>query len=1017
MDDRTTQYGPFALIASTILCIASMIKTSQRGVSTYDTSADSIGNDTEHWPLDIANADDTVSRSDTIITSIILLVSVMPTMILLAFSAFCAAQELHVRTCPLPTWKIMIRPVLILLFSWAVWAAVKPEERFGRCALVILLLLIAWNMMKHGVRTYLRQLLGFVVRIVLLPVRVITSLSQHASHKTRGVEPADERPAQPPGQVSEEEQTTNNQHREIQRLLASMKDHEELSQLSRRTSAAEITRLQHELNRTKSYANNASSNAAAESTRLSGRYDILVASTREALDPNGTYHRGESIQYVVRRVKDHFASQRAELERRERALEGSSAMQAAHAAKKEAEGSMASLKDELKNQITTFGSEATMLRSALDAKDVDLEQLSAAKADADKSFQAEKAQLQKTLDDMSTALQQQIEDGETDLQKEATSKEVLEASVGEKDSQLASAEFQLAGLRRQVTALEDSEKVTKHKSAAKTQEFNNLQEAYKELASTQSEELTAFKCRADELASKLHQAEDDKNKLNAELRQKVDDLELKLSMAASASTIQADILAAEKQRLEDEHNAAMAAGETKARKTFEQAASEKEQLKKAHMAALAAKDHEIQALRDQAADMDVNGATETKSQLEMDQIKTLSSDLAAERTRARGLAERIDGLQQQQESTLVEGRAVIQGLGDELTRAKQEVEDLKKTIRSGNQQMEVMNNTVQSAYQKMEALDGMIQLKNQDLDKLKNDLLDADTEAECQKDYMEMAKEEKTKAQELSSNQQRHLNELQATIKTLRGELTKKEHALKVVGTDHSASEYQAVYADLERAKDLVDEISDVGCDEPARLVLEELAIANGTIVKVSIELKAMDDDFQDDKAWAGIHEELSGAIVGEHLLSSLSIANNTTESRHPVILKQAQKANERLRRLIKIVEEADAKARKNHVLAVMVLPRGDEGNDDEAQEPDSGSAGDADGATASKKRRGDDGVYSRPGGRSPSSTNKQTSGSSGSTSMKTASGEQPSTSTTASGFQLDPDHSFGKYSDRSPWA
>jgi len=42
-----------------------------------------------------------------------------------------------------------------------------------------------------------------------------------------------------------------------------------------------------------------------------------------------------------------------------------------------------------------------------------------------------------------------------------------------------------------------------------------------------------------------------------------------------------------------------------------------------------------------------------------------------------------------------------------------------------------------------------------------------------------------------------------------------------VVDTEHKAPEHQAFYADLQRAKDLLEEISRVRCDNTTNIVLE----------------------------------------------------------------------------------------------------------------------------------------------------------------------------------------------------
>lgn len=1185
-------------------------RDAQQGVPNLNIPAASIKTDIDHWKnehdgwsVDVLHVNKTVSLSSTLVTCFALLVAFSPILILTAICALFAANKLRLHLATSPIWRSMTRPVLILLFSGAVWAATKPQGWFDRCALVLLLLLLAWSMMKRRaltihqragniilyampivllllaiwavatprhqrccrntcnitvylvpvlllllswmmkklwtgaprrrfwdstvctglvalllpllwavqaaqsqacysqtsgpkvysvpillfmavwaviklltwaphrriwnitrfavlllvfllfvwmmikldtqllccsvsnqamylvlvvsslmtpwltqgprVRTHHCRVLDFVVWTVLLPVRFIALPLQLVGYTVQGVEPAIEGSALSPGPSSGEEPITRHQDRQMKRLLAMAKLHKVLFEMFRRTSAAEKMRLQHELaqaRRDANAANVASSRAAAD-------YGELTASTRKALDPNEIYRNGESIQYIVRRVRDRISQQRKELEHDVKALKGSSIVDAAvEAAKKEAGKQLRSLKNEHENELSRLNDQAA-------AQEEELEKLAAAKSKADKVSQAEKRELEKRHNNLKAALQKEVDNKEAGLRKEATDTEDLKTAVREKTSQLTNLGSQLTGLRKRVMASEDSEKLAKHDLNARIQELNKLQEASSASAAAHTEELTAVKSRARDLINKLKRAGLAKDKSDAELHKRIEDLESKLVAAESASSTDVKDRAAEKKRLEEEHRAAMNGVEAEVEKALKQAASDMEQVKNAHVDAIAAKDRQIQLLQKQVAgsavqdtglqqpsldDMDIERPAELEPQQASDEMTTLSKDLAAERDHARGLAQEIQGLQEQQQNTLKEGRAAIQDLEEKLCLANQEIEELTGTIRSGNKRMEAMNDTLQSNSRRLEELEHTIQSKNQELKEVKNELLEANTEAVCQNDNVDMAKEEKGKAQELSQTQQRDLETQQAMVKELQDALKKKEHMLKVTATEHNALEYQAIYADLGRANDLLDEFSLAGCDPTAQMVLEALRISNGTFLKVTLALKEMESGADNDEAWANIRTELSEAIIGEHLLSILSIANSYSESGHPTLLKQAQMANVRLRRLIQIVEETDAKAKKNHVLAVMVLPRGDEGNDDEGEGPHSGSSGYADGATASKKRRNDGGIHSRPSDISSSLTDMQASQPSGSKSTKTPSGQQPSTFTTGSGFQLDPDHTFG---------
>lgn len=859
--------------------------------------------------------------------------------------------------------------VLLSVLLLLVWVMKKLHMPASCCSisiqcvyftLIVACLLVPWLAQRLHIQTRYRNLQHFVKWTMLLPRRVITMLSQHSSV--------------PPSPASEEEQMKRDQDSQIKHLSALTKLHQVLFQLFRRTSAAAKMRLQNELAQVRRDATSASSRATAE-------YDALVAATREAFDPNSIYQNGESIQYIVRRVQQRIAHKQEQLKRKEELLRGSNLLQAAvEAARADGEDRITSLQRRHDDEITTLDDRATTLQTAMTDKETELDQLAAAKLDAADAYEAEKAELRKTHDDMEAAMQEKIDNRDASLQT----------------------------AQQQVTASENSAKVAKDDLDAKIQEFNILQTRFDESSATHSDELRSAESYANDLATKLDQVRHEKDESEAENRKQLETLESKLSDAASAASTQANDRAVEAQRLKRKHRAAIAEKEAEARESLERAKSDMEQVENAHVVVIAAKDREIQTLQELVAgvavrdtspqqpstnDIEIASTTEAEMKRASHKIATLNRELDSERARAMDFVQRTQSLEAQQQNTVVEGRAAIRTLEDQLGQANQQIEELTNTIQSGNQRMDAMDNTVVSSRQIIEDLEHTIQSKNEEMATIKEELLEANTEAECQQDDVKMAREEKRKAQELSESQQRDLEVQKALVKDLQGVLSQKEHLLKVTATEHNASEYQAVYADLGRAKDLLDEIVFAGCDDNAQMILEGLGIANGTLLKVTMALKEMEEGAENDQVWFGIHKELSDAMIGEHLLS-LCVADDKFKDGHPVLVKQAQMVNVRLRRLTKIVEDADATAKKNYVLGVMVLPRGDEGDDNKGQEPESSSSRDPDGATATKKRRSDGGLcYSRP--------------------TQMSFGQQLSTSTRGSGFRLEPDHSFGKYLGR----
>ncbi len=873
------------------------------------------------------------------------------------------------RLCFRDTIQTAVLLSVLLLLVWVMRKLHMPASCCSisnQCVcftLIVACLLAPWLAQRLHTQTRYRNLQHFMKWTMLLPRRATTMLSQYSSV--------------PPSPASEEEQMKRDQESQIKHLSALTKLHQVLFQLYRRTSAAAKMRLQNELAQVRRDASATSSRAAAASSRVTAEYDALVAATREAFDPNSIYRNGESIQYIVRRVQQRIAHKQEQLRRKEELLRGSNLMQAVV---EEGEDRMTSLQRRHDDEITRLNERATTLQTAMTAKETELDQLAAAKLDAANSYEAEKAELTKTHNDMEATMQRQIDD---------------------RDASLKTAQ-------ERITASENSAKVAKDDLDAKIQEFNILQTRFDESSATHSDELRSAESYANDLATKLDQVRHEKDESEAENRKQLEAFESKLSDAASAASTQANDQAVEAKRLKRKHRAAIAEKEAEARESLERAKSDMEQVENAHVVAIAAKDQEIQTLQEQVAglavrdtspqqpstnDIEIASTTEADMKRASDQIATLSRELNSERARAMDLVQRTQSLEAQQQNTVVEGRAAIRALEDQLGRANQQIEELTNTIQSGNQRMGAMDNTVVSSRQIIEDLRHTIQSKNEEMATIKEELLEANIEAECQQDDVKMAKEEKRKAQELSESQQRDLEAQQALVKDLQGVLSQKEHLLKVTATEHNASEYQAVYADLGRAKDLLDEIVVAGCDDNAQMILEGLGIANGTLLKVTMALKEMEEGAENDQVWFGIHKELGDAMIGEHLLS-LCVADEKFKHGHPVLLKQAQMVNVRLRRLVKIVEDADATAKKNYVLGVMVLPRGDEGDDDKGQEPDSSSSRVPDGATATKKRRSDGGLcYSRP--------------------TQMSFGQQPSTSTRGSGFRLEPDHSFGKYLGR----
>ncbi len=877
MDNRMAEYGPWAILGGPFLYAAVTIhRSAQQNVPDFKPSTASVKNDIDNWKddvdrwsVDAPDTSKTVSWLDTLLTCLILLFAMSPILILTAVCALHAANELRLYISTSTLWKNKTRPVLILLFAWAVWAGIKPQKWFDRCALALLLLLLAWNMMRHRVlsrdrrvwniivyailvvllllavwvmktsRTqvccrntcnipvYLAPVLLFLVswmirklwtgaphrrfwnvavctglvrllffalwamqavqsqachcktstpkiyfypillflavwgliklstwaprrriwNIILLPIRFITLPSQHVRYVVQNVEPADEGPTLPPSQISEEGPMRRDQYRQMKRLLALAKLHNVFFEMFRRTSAAARQRLQHELDQARSDANAALMSAAEKmrleqelaqtrsdantaSLKAAAEYESLTALTREALDPNGIYHNGESIQYVARRLKVRLAESHRGLERKEALLKGSNVLQAAVAkAREDGEDTIKALKAEHKKEVSNLDIQVESMEAKIKAREGLLKKLARARSNANKSFRAKREKMQKTHDDTKAALQEHSNN----------LKEALDESAKTHSDKKAALQEQIDSLK---AALNESAAAHSKKRSALQEQFDNLVQKARDAASTHSEEL-------------------------AESQKRVEELESKLSAAVSTASTKSKDRAAGEQRVKDEHIVAMAR-------------KEKE---------LAAKDEDIQALQDRIAalavqntslqqsssdHMDIENNAEPELQRKSDQITTLNNDLAAEQDRAQGLAEEVQRLQQLQQSTLGEGRAAIQVLEKNVWQAEQNVGELKNTIQSGNQAMEAMNSALRLSSQRLEELEQTIQSKDQELNKAKDELSEAHKAAVSLKDDVDLAKEERRKAEELSQKQQRDLDVQIATVKDLQDELEMK---------------------------------------------------------------------------------------------------------------------------------------------------------------------------------------------------------------------------------------------------
>ena len=156
--------------------------------------------------------------------------------------------------------------------------------------------------------------------------------------------------------------------------------------------------------------------------------------------------------------------------------------------------------------------------------------------------------------------------------------------------------------------------------------------------------------------------------------------------------------------------------------------------------------------------------------------------------------------------------------------------------------------------------------------------------------------------------------ETKAQLKTAKEELAAGRKDLLNAKAADQVEEIEAIERDLERARDLMEEIADTPMDDSAHYVFEELFALNSAINIAKLTLKASGPKV-DVKT---LLKALKGHHVDEDLIDDLSIEER------PVLINQSRVANELLSTLIdKLVSEKNV--RKDTLLARMNEPRGDE--------------------------------------------------------------------------------------------
>ena len=145
-------------------------------------------------------------------------------------------------------------------------------------------------------------------------------------------------------------------------------------------------------------------------------------------------------------------------------------------------------------------------------------------------------------------------------------------------------------------------------------------------------------------------------------------------------------------------------------------------------------------------------------------------------------------------------------------------------------------------------------------------------------------------------------------------ELAARKSALLSAKEADLAKEIEAVDRDLERARDLMEEIVDTPLNRPAQDVFDELFALNSAINLVKLELKKPGQEVDME----GLLDLLVGSQVEEDLLNDLPVAER------PVLVNQSRMANKLLFTLIHKLDK-EKNVQKDALLAKMIQPRGDE--------------------------------------------------------------------------------------------
>lgn len=703
--------------------------------------------------------------------------------------------------------SILRRFLLVTMFVLILLLLMKLRMQALHCCLwnqtlclilVMLGLLVPWRV---KVRNYHGLFPSIIIKIVPPPAYVVTLLLLRAVQGVQHPRGSDPKPRVPRRLTREEEHMLGDHTREIKRLSSLVTDQSTQIQRLKHTLATECIRLKLKLALKMTESKTASLDTAAavavEITRLSRRYDNLVTSTLNAIDPNGIYHHGESIEYVIRRVKERMAQANQDLERRETALVGSDVVRAAQKGKEEAEkktnllkaehdSQLKALKDDaiksqsaleakekelqqlsaIKDRARILEHDATKVHSALESKEKDLEQLSAAKTKAEERTVAEKAGLQTAIDESGAALSK----AEQNISK-------LETSVDKSDSQLIAANSMINALKSQMLKFEESKQQAEESLRVKTQVFDTRIRTIESSHQSQVNDITAAK----------------------------NDLETKLQKSEAANKLSEVQFKAHVQALE---------GDLKKEKnlceTTKRAALEQEQMKKAHADTLASKGQEIEYLQGQVAelssknyghqhsssgDMDVDKTADSELHRKVNEVSKLSADLAAERFCSHALDQRVQELQrdadqrtQQSQQAFAQNSQLQQSL-DHTTRDLQLAIQQLHSSEANKGYTHNLEEQLNAAKRTNEDLNRTYQSTQEALSVAQKQCLEASAEIERQKNTMEMANKTTDKAQQSAIERQRVVEEQQVIIVTLKDGVQKMEQQLRVVAAAQEASE------------------------------------------------------------------------------------------------------------------------------------------------------------------------------------------------------------------------------------